>query len=118
MTIVEQINRPARAELSVCQCYSLLERHQFISGIFIQFLLQILFYASVLTYQLFFHFNLVLLGFKTPLKIFCRPERRKRCSHTIFYFTASIFCTNNSLPAVFALREHMCRDKICINMEQ
>lgn len=78
MSTVEQINEFARAELSTCQCYSLLlEKHQFIFWICIQFLLQILFYDSVFTYQLFFHFSLVLLGFKMPLKVFCRPEGRK-----------------------------------------
>lgn len=77
MTTVEQINKLARAEISTCHCYSLLERHQYILRIFIQVLSQILFCDSVFTHQLFFHFNLVLLGFKAPLKVFCRPERRK-----------------------------------------
>lgn len=87
-------NKIARAELPTCHCYSLQERHQYIFRIFIQILSQILFWDSVFTHQLFFHFNLVLLGLKAPLKVFCRPERRKWCYFIsqILSFAQPILC--------------------------
>lgn len=90
MNIAEQIRKFATAKPSTWQCYSLLFKiHQFIYGFSFSFFYRFFFSGSAFTYHLFFHFNLVLLGFKPPLKKFCSPERRKWCTYTMFYFTNS-----------------------------